>query len=152
LIEVVRGARNLRAEKRLKPGEFVEAFLIAPDERVRAAFEDRRELIEALARLRPLTVGPDEADAPKAGVAKAVLAEATLALRLPDVDSEAERARIRAEMDQLEAYVSRQGEQLAKAKASGRAPEKVIRDMEEKVEAARARLEGLSRSLEELGT
>src|SRR3712207_8773459 len=50
LIDVVRAARNLRAEKRLKPGEFIEAFLVTPDERVRAALEGRRELVEALDR------------------------------------------------------------------------------------------------------
>jgi len=150
LIEVVRAARNLRAEKRLKPGEFMPAFVVAPDAGVRAALADRAELIEALARLRPLAITADEGEAPREGVAKAVLAEATLAIQLPGVDLEAERARLRAEIDQVEAYLARQGEQLAKAKASGRAPERVISEMEEKLAAARTRLEGLRRGLEEL--
>jgi valyl-tRNA synthetase len=149
LIEVVRAARNLRAEKRLKPGDYIEASLAVPDANVRAALQQRRELVEALARLRPLHINADERAMPREGIAKAVLADATIAITLPGVDREAERARLRGEIDQVEAYIARQEEQIAKA--SGRAPEKVVRDMVEKLDAARARLDGLRRSLHDLG-
>src|SRR5262249_33668649 len=71
LIEVGRAVRNLRAERRLPPAQFTEAYLAVPDAATRAALQERAELIEALARLRPLhpMAAPDEL--PTEGVAKA---------------------------------------------------------------------------------
>jgi valyl-tRNA synthetase len=148
LIEIVRSARNLRAERRLPAGQFIEATLFIPDAGVRAALSERRELIESLARLRPLQIVADAGDLPRENMAMAVLPEATIAVRLAAVDSSAERARIEREIADTAAYVERMERQIAKAR--GRAPEKVVAEMEEKINAARTRLDGLRRSLDEL--
>jgi valyl-tRNA synthetase len=151
LIEIVRAARNLKAERRLPAGGFAEAVLVVPDAATRAALGERVEVLEALARLRPLTVVAAPADAPREGVATAVLADATVVLPLAGVDTAAERDRLNKEIAEAEGYAARMEGQLANETFRARAPEKVVRDMEEKLAAARTRLVGLRRSLAELG-
>jgi valyl-tRNA synthetase len=148
LIELVRAARNLRAERRLPAGQFIEAVLFAREDRVREAFTARAELIESQARLRPLQVVAGAVELPRENVATAVLADATVAIRGAAPDTAAERGRIEREIADAAAYVERMEGQLAKAR--GRAPEKVVAEMEEKLAAARIRLDGLRRGLDEL--
>jgi valyl-tRNA synthetase len=150
LIDVVRAARNLRAERRLPPAQFVEAHLTVPDAETRAALVERAELIETLGRLRPLHIGADADDAPREGVATAVLPDATLAIHLGGVDVAAERARLYKEIAEAETYAAKLSAQLANDAFRTRAPAKVVRTMEENLSAAQTRLAGLTRSLSEL--
>jgi valyl-tRNA synthetase len=157
LIDIVRAARNLRAERRLPPGQFVAAQLAVTDAETRAALEDRIELIESLARLRPLHIVAGAGDVPREGVATAVLADATLALHLPGsagvsaASAAAERARLEKEIVETEAYAGRLARQLGNEAFRTRAPEKVVRTIEENLAAAQARLTGLRRSLKDEG-
>jgi valyl-tRNA synthetase len=150
LIEAVRATRNLRAERKMPAGDWLEAFVVA-DGGVRAGLSERSELFETLARLRPLHVVATAAEAPREGVATAVLAEATVVLPLGGVDVAKERARLEKEIGEQESYAARMRGQLGNEQFRARAPEKVIRDMEDKLAAADARLAGLRRSLAELG-
>jgi valyl-tRNA synthetase len=149
LMDTVRAVRNLRAERKLDPSRAVEAYLVVPDAALRESFVARAELIEALARAAPLHIVADAAEAPKEGVATAVLSDVTVVLPLADlVDAAAERARLAKEIAETEAYVERTEAQIAKAR--GRAPEKVVQGMEDNLAAARARLTGLRARLDEL--
>ncbi|MGH2588152.1 MAG: valine--tRNA ligase, partial [Dehalococcoidia bacterium] len=150
LIDVVRAARNARSERRIPPADYADTFLVVPDPAVRVALEDRRELIDALARLRPLTTVESADAAPHENVATAVLAGATVVIRLAGVDTAAERARLQREIDDAESYAARLEAQLANDAFRTKAPEKVVTDMSEKLAAARTRLDGLRRSLSEL--
>ena len=134
----------------MPPAQFAEAYLVVPEASVRAALSARTELIEALARLRPLRIVAAAEEAPREGVATAVLADATLVIRLAGVDVAAERARLAKEIGETEAYVARMEAQLGNETFRSRAPEKVVRDMEEKLAGAHTRLDGLRRSLTEL--
>jgi valyl-tRNA synthetase len=150
LIEVVRAARNARSERRIPPAQYAESFLAVPDATVRAALEDRKELIEALARLRPLHIVAGMESVPRENVATAVLADATAAILLEGVDVAAERTRLQREIDEVQAYIAKLEAQLGNESFRTKAPERVVRDMEEKLAGARTRLDGLRRSLSEL--
>ncbi|MER3420142.1 MAG: hypothetical protein C4290_06285, partial [Chloroflexota bacterium] len=120
-----------------------------PDAAMRVPFSERRELIEALARVEPLSIlaSTDEVDTEQAAVA--VLADATVIVPLGGlVDRSAERAKLQREADEVTAYVQNLEIQIAKAR--GRAPERVVAGMEEKLAAARNRLDGLRARLAEL--
>ena len=150
LMDAVRALRNLRAERKVDPARVVAAYLAVPDPALRAAFSERAELVEALARVSPLHIVGDAGEAPRDGVAVAVLSGATAILPLEGlVDAAAERARLQKEIGETEAYIARTEGQLARAR--GRAPEKVIAGMEENLAAARDRLDGLRARLGELG-
>jgi valyl-tRNA synthetase len=149
LMEVIRAIRNIRTERKIEPRRMVAAAVAVPDATLRVPFSERRELIEALARVEPLSIlaSPDEVDTEQAVVT--VLADATVIVPLGGlVDLEAERAKLQREAAEVEAYIQNLETQIAKAR--GRAPERVVAGMEEKLTAARNRLDGLRSRLAEL--
>lgn len=150
LMETVRALRNLRAERKVEPARVVPAYLAMADAALRVPVAERRELIEALARVSPLQIVANPGEVPAETVATAVLAEATVILPLEGlVDLVAERAKLDKEIAETEVYVESAEGQLAKMR--GRAPEKVVAGMEERLAAARSKLDGLRSRLAELG-
>jgi valyl-tRNA synthetase len=149
VMEVVRAIRNIRAERNVDPGRWVEAYVAAdgagPD------LEAARPIVETLARVRPLHLVSDAAKAPRSGVASAVLASAQVVLPLAGlIDVEGERARLTAQRGEAETEVKRLEGKLANAAFREKAPAEVVEREEGKLAAARARLEGLARRLSEL--
>ncbi len=150
LMETVRALRNLRAERRLEAGRVIPAYLAMPDAGLRVPVAERREVIEALGRVAPLHIVSNPAEAPAGNAATAVLADATVVLPLEGlVDTAAERAKLEKEITETEAYAENAEGQLARMR--GRAPEKVVAGMEERLGAARNKLDGLRARLAELG-
>src|SRR5439155_1535272 len=80
VIEVIRAIRNIRAERGVDPGRYVEAY-VSSDGSL-PTLEAARPLVEALARVRPLHLVSDANATPKTAVASAVLAEAHVVLPL----------------------------------------------------------------------
>jgi valyl-tRNA synthetase len=150
LIDVVRAVRNIRAEKKVEPGRFIEAWVASGAEG--RVIEAGRAYVEMLARVRPLHVVADVADAPRDQVARAVLEGATAIVPLTGLfDVEAERARLGKLIADAEAEVGRIDAKLNNAQFRTKAPEKIIATEEERLAAARTRLDGLRASLAELG-
>jgi valyl-tRNA synthetase len=147
VLDVVRSVRNLRRERGLDAARWLEAYVVAD-----AALAKHRGAIEALARLRPLHIVGARADAPAEGVATAILAEAQVILPLAGaVDVVAERANIEKQIGQAQADVQRLEAQLSNERFTSSAPEKVVAEARERLEAARSRLAGLQSRLRELG-
>lgn len=92
----------------------------------------------------------DSAQAPKSGVASIVLAEAQVVLPLAGlIDVDGERQRL---SKQLAAAAARRVEaKLANEAFRANAPREIVAREEERLAAARARLEGLGQRLAELG-
>ncbi len=150
LIDVVRAIRNIRAEKKVEPARFIEAYVIADG--ARATLEAGAPYIEFLARARPLHIVGDAADAPREQVAKAVLEGVTAVVPLAGLfDVGAERARIGKQIAEAAAESARIETKLSNEQFRAKAPEKIIATEEERLAAVRARLEGLRASLAELG-
>ncbi len=150
VIDIVRAIRNIRSEKRIEPAQYIEAYVVANAER--PAPDAGAPYIESLARVRPLHVVSDASDAPREGVATAVLPHAQVVVPLAGLlDVSAERARLEKEIGEAESYAKRLEGKLANEQFRSRAPREVVAAEEERLAAARTRLEGLRRALEEVG-
>ena len=150
VIDIVRAIRNIRSEKGIEPAKKIEAFVVAGDGR--AAIEAGARYIEALARVDPLRIVSDEADAPREGVATAVLAHARAVVPLADLlDAGAERERLDKEIAEAEAYLRRLEGKLGNEQFRSKAPADVVAAEESRRDDTRSRLGGLRRALAELG-
>jgi len=147
VLEIVRAVRNLRRERGIDAGRWLETYVVAD-----AGLAKHAPAIEALARARPLRIVPSRADAPSESVATAVLADAQVVVPLAGLfDVNAERAKLARERDQVQAQVRSLEAQLGNEKFLASAPEKVVRGRREQLEAARSRLTGIEARLAELG-
>jgi valyl-tRNA synthetase len=149
LMDVVRAVRNIRAERGVDPVRYVEAYVVADG--VRHTIENGRQIVEALARVRPLHVIGDTKDAPSTQVAAAVLAQTQVVVPLAGlIDVEGERDKLTKQLHEAQAEVSRLQGKLADEQFRSKAPENVIAKEEEKLSGARARVAGLEGRLAEL--
>lgn len=150
VIEVVRAIRNIRADRGVDPGRYVEAYISSDG--ALPTLEAVRPMLEALARVRPLHLVSQASETPKTAVASAVLSRAQVVLPLAGlIDVEAERTRLSAQLTEAEAEVRRLEGKLGNEQFRSKAPQEVVRREEEKLVAARARAEGLRGLLAELG-
>jgi valyl-tRNA synthetase len=149
VIELVRAIRNIRSEKSVEPVRYIEAYIVASEQR--AAIEAGAPYIEALARVRPLHVVADASDAPRDGVATAVLPHAQAVVPLAGLlDVEAERARLQKEIAEVEGYAAKLQGKLSNEQFRARAPADVVAAEGDRLASAQTRLEGLRRALGEL--
>ncbi len=158
VMEVVRAIRNIRADRQVDPGRYVEAYVVADAQRggrpagAGPDLEAARAIVESLARVRPLHVIREATEAPGSGVASAVLAEAQVVLPLASlIDVDGERARLSKQLTDAEGEAQRLEAKLANAAFREKAPAPVVEKEEEKLAAARSRLDGLRQRLAELG-
>jgi valyl-tRNA synthetase len=150
IIDIVRAIRNIRSEKRIEPAQHVEAYLVASGDG--RALESGASQIEALARVRPLHIVADASEAPREGVATAVLPHAQVVVPLAGLlDTSAERARLEKEIAETEGYVARLNGKLSNEQFRSRAPAEVVAGEEERLAVAQTKLDGLRRALGELG-
>jgi len=145
--EIVRAVRNLRRERNIDAGRWIEAFVVAEPWLARHAPD-----IEQLARVGPLKVVQDRGEAPSDSVATAVLDGAVVVLPMAGLfDATAERANLEKQRDQAQGEVGRLETQLGNASFVNNAKPEVVASARERLEAAKARLEGLQTRLRELG-
>jgi valyl-tRNA synthetase len=150
VIDLVRAIRNIRSEKGVEPARYIEAYVVAIEQR--AAIEAGAPYIEALARVRPLHIVEDAADAPRDGVATAVLPHAQAVVPLAGLlDVEAERARLQKVIAEVEGYAAKLQGKLSNEQFRSRAPADVVAAEKDRLASAQTRLEGLRRALRELG-
>jgi valyl-tRNA synthetase len=151
VMDVVRAIRNIRSEKRVEASRDIEAFVVVGPE-ARSAIEAGSPYIEALARVQPLRIVSDASEAPREGVATAVLPHAQAVVPLADLlDAKTERARFDKEIAEAEAYLRRLEGKLSNEQFRSKAPREVVAAEEERRDATQARLDGLRRALAELG-
>ncbi|MCI0815365.1 MAG: hypothetical protein J4N71_09860, partial [Chloroflexi bacterium] len=162
VMDVVRAIRNIRAERGVDAGRFIEAYIASNGPSTEPAgslrtgadstLEQARPIVEALARVRPLHLVPDTTSAPKEGVASAVLSKALVVVPLAGlIDTDAERAKLSKQMTEAEGEIKRLEGKLANEKFRSRAPADVVAKEQERLAAAESRAEGLRGRLAELG-
>jgi len=145
--DIVRAVRNLRRERNIDAGRWLETYVVCSEAILR-----HQPAIELLARVRPLHIIASAADAPSEGVASAVVDEATVIIPMAGLfDVAAERANLEKQLAQAEAEVDRLQTQLSNEKFTSSAPENVVQAARERLEAAQNRVESLRARLRELG-
>ena len=146
LMDVVRAVRNLRHERGLEAGRWLEAYVVTDE-----ALRGHAAAIETLARVRPLHIVRDRDAAPAESVVTAVLDEAQVIVPLAGLfDVAAERANLEKQRAQAVAEVERHEKQLANKSFTSRAPSAVVQEARERLEAARSRLAAVEARLAEL--
>ena len=148
--EFVRAIRNIRAEKRVDAGRWVEAYVIGGD--ATATTIALQAAVEQLARVRPLHVVATPSEAPTEGVVTSVLAVGQVALPMAGLfDLDAERERIGKQIAEAEGDVTGLEKKLSNEQFTDRAPAEVVQRERDRLETAQSRLAGLRQSLEEMG-
>jgi valyl-tRNA synthetase len=146
VIDIVRSVRNLRRERGIDAGRWIEAYVVAP-----AAVARHAAAIEQLARVRPLRLVASPVEAPSEAVATAVLADAQVIVPLAGLfDFAAERAALEKQRDQAATEVGRLEAKLADERFTSRAPAGIVDAERERLDAARSRLAGIEARLAEL--
>jgi len=148
--EFVRAIRNIRAEKRVDAGRWVEAYVIGGDAtKTTIALQ---AAVEQLARVRPLHVVATPSEAPTEGVVTSVLAVGQVALPMAGLfDLDAERERIGKQIAEAEGDVTGLEKKLSNEQFTARAPADVVQRERDRLETVQSRLAGLRQSLEEMG-
>ncbi|MDY6917454.1 MAG: valine--tRNA ligase [Chloroflexota bacterium] len=148
VIDVVRAIRNERAEFRVEPSKWIEAFVVAHDSR--PALEAQAAAIQTLARARPLhLIGPEDARPDKAKTLVLTGAEVFLPMA-GMIDVEAERARLQSEIEQNKADIARFESRLDDEKFASRAPAHIVERERDRLQGCRDRATRLAQRLAEL--
>jgi len=141
--EVIQGTRTVRSEMKLDPKKKVTAEFASEDVRTRDVIAVNAEAIQRLGNLTELKVLAGHL--PKDGGGMRSTAE--FDLRIPyvaeAVDAAAELARLKKEMEGLEKAIASKEKQLGNETFRSRAPEHVIKQMEEALAAQKIELEKL---------
>jgi len=148
--EIITALRNIRAELKLDPKKKLAAQFSSPNAGVRKLVDANRDGINRLAILSDLAISSERLLAADG----AVRSTATFDVRIAygdAVDVSAEKAKITKEMDKLQAAIASKERQLADETFRSRAPEKIIRGLEETVAGQRIELEKLKARLEQFG-
>ena len=148
--DFVRAIRNIRSERRVEAGHWVEAYVVGGEaaEAARAS----QAAIEQLARARPLHIVDGPAEAPSDAAVTSVLPVGRVVLPMAGLfDVEAERARLGKLIDDAQAEVARIESKLANEQFRTRAPAEIVAQEQERLDTARGRLDGLRQSLAEVG-
>lgn len=150
LQDTVRAIRQIRADRNVEPGRFIEAYVV--DKAGDGALLDRAALLETLARARPLHIVSDRSQAPTDQVVTQILDRAEVVLPLGGlVDPDAERARIEKEIGEAQKYLQRLQGKLSNEGFRSKAPAEVVAKEEEKARETEGRIDALRAELGQLG-
>jgi len=144
--EIITALRNIRAELKFDPKKKLAAQFSSPDPAIRQLVEANRDGIGRLTILSELAISSARLPAADG----AVRSTATFDVRIAygdAVDVAAERAKITKEIDKLQLAIASKERQLADETFRSRAPEKIIRGLEETLAGQRIEIEKLKARL-----
>src|SRR5688572_5109165 len=143
VIDLISRVRNIRSEMNIKPGERVELMVGAPEESLRAVFENNQNQISRLARASKVVIS-EKLTAPRASARAVLVGGAELAIPLEGlIDFAQERHRLAKEKEKLASEATKLEAQLANPQFAERAPA-------EKVDEARARIADIAQRTAQL--
>jgi len=138
--EVIQGLRTVRSEMKLDPKKKVAAEFASADGKTRSVIEANHEAIQRLGNLSGLSVVAGKLAEGGGGMRST----AEFDLRIPyaeeTVDVAAELARLKKEIEGLQKAIASKEKQLGNETFRSRAPEKIIREMEEVLAGQRVEL------------
>ena len=149
----VKAIRNIRAEKRVDAGRWIEAWAVADNVAELGEYGRKAAgIIELLARVKPLHVVDSWDEVPTEQVVRTNLDVGGVVVPLGGmVDADAERARLGKQISEAEGVVTSLEAKLGDSNFTSRAPEAIVAKEQERLATARGRLDGLRESLAELG-
>ncbi len=149
--EVIQGLRTVRAEMKLDPKKRVAAEFSSTDAGVRGIVDANRDGIVRLGLLSELRVTAEKLREGGGGMRSSAQFDLQIPYPAETTDAGAERARLRKEMEGLQKAIASKEKQLGNATFRERAPEAIIKQMEEVLAGQRVELQKIGERLKQLG-
>jgi valyl-tRNA synthetase len=141
--EVIQGLRTVRAEMKLDPKKKVAAEFASAEARTRSVIEANRETIHRLGNLSGLSVVAGKLAEGGGGMRSTAEFDLWIPYAEESIDVAAELARLKKEIEGLQKAIASKEKQLGNETFRSRAPEKIIREMEEVLAGQKVELEKL---------
>ncbi|NYZ12075.1 valine--tRNA ligase [Azospirillum sp. RWY-5-1] len=149
VVRLISSVRSMRSEMNVPPSAQIALLLKDAGPETLRRLDTHRDLILRMARLE--SVAPLEGAVPKSAV-QAVLGETTLILPLEGiVDLAKERARLTKEIQKLDGEITKTEAKLGNEQFVAKAPEEVIEEQRERLDAAKQARDKLRAALAMLG-
>jgi valyl-tRNA synthetase len=149
--EIIQALRTIRAEMKLDPKKKVAAEFFSADPWARGVTEANKDGIVRLAILSGLRVFSEKLAESGGGMRSTAEFDVRIPYAAETLDVPAERARLKKEMEGLRKAIASKESQLGNDTFRSRAPEKIIKQMEEALSTQRIELQKLMERLRELG-
>ncbi len=150
LQDIIVALRNIRADMKLDPKKKVPAVIFGINQTTREAIARSRPEIVRLAALTELQISDQPLALEGGGIRSASDYEVGIPYAAETVDIAAEIARLRKEIENLEKAIASKEKQLGDATFRSRAPEKIVRGMENTVLEQKTELDKLRKRLDGL--
>ena len=148
--EIIQSLRTIRADMKLDPKKKVAAQVYSGDSWVCSVIEANKDGILRLAILSELSVVAEKLPEGGGGARSTAQFDVRIPYAAETIDVAAETTRLKKEMEGLQKAITSKESQLANSTFRERAPEKVINQMQQALEAQRIELQKLSARLHEL--
>ena len=136
LVDLISQIRSVRAEVNVPAGAQIPIVLVGAGARERGWIATHEAAIKRLARVEEIS----EADAPPPQSAQVILGDVAVCLPLAGVvDLDAERARLKKELDRLAGEIKKIDAKLSNPSFVERAPEEVVEEQRERRDEAEGR-------------
>ncbi len=148
---LVRGIRNIRAERNVPPAKRASYYVVSQNDVVCEIFRNHREIYEHLIAAEEIYVQSDEEGIPENAVS-VVIPNAVVFIPMEElVDVKAERERLEKERERLTKELARSNGMLSDPKFLSRAPEHKVTAEKIKLKEYEAMMEDVQVRLKELG-
>jgi valyl-tRNA synthetase len=149
VIRLITTVRRVRGDMNVPPGAFIHMLLRGASDENLKRLDAHLDIIKRLARLESIT--PHDGDAPQGSI-QDVVDEATIILPLADViDMDQERARLKKEIEKVEAEIGKIKKKLSNENFLQKAPEEVVAEQKSRQAEAEDAHEKLMLALKQLG-
>jgi valyl-tRNA synthetase len=150
LQDIIVNVRNMRAEMKVDARRKVPVELFTANAAITPLIEDGRAMIERLANVSSLHIAAQPLS--EEGGALRALPDYTLKIALADaVDIDAERARLKKEIQKMEQELATLGRQLENEQFIAKAPAKVVENLRARREEVTAQLTKVQETLRKMG-
>lgn len=131
--------RNIRAQYKIQPSEFVNLILQTTDSKIKKNIEENLSIVKALARVGEIIIQPTAPENAK-DLAVAILDQMTVFIVLPTSNLESENARMQKEKENLQSYILTIEKKLSNKEFVEKAPQEVVESMRQKLQDAKDKL------------
>lgn len=147
LIRVVSEIRSVRADMNVPAGVKIQLLVKDACDDTKEGLKAFEEILKRMARLESIELSDE---APKGSI-QTVVGETTLILPIADIiDLDAERARLKKQLDKLEQDIQKIDQTLGNEKFVANAPEEIVAEQKQRKEEALKLSEKLSQALQQL--
>jgi len=148
--DIVRGVRNVRKKLGCAERQKLDAHVKVPDGESAQALEDLRPLLQTMALVGGVEIGP-EIEKPESAASE-VFDEIEVYVALDNIDRSAEKKRLQARLDELMARIQASKQKLSNEQFVNRAPAEIVERERQSLEERQDEYDRLNRSLEALGS